>query len=89
MKQRRLSDDVIYNVVREYGVRLGVPSLAPHDCRRTFARLTKDAGADLNQIQFNMGHESVSTTQRYIGDNIDLVHAPGDLLRTDWTGKQL
>lgn len=86
LKDRRLNEQTIYDVVRTYAERLGVPRLAPHDLRRTYAKLTREAGADLDQIQFSMGHDSVSTTQKYIGDNQDLTHAPGDLLKTDWTG---
>jgi hypothetical protein len=41
--------------------------LAPHDLRRTCARLCHSAGGELEQIQFLLGHASVQTTERYIG----------------------
>jgi len=42
-------------------------SLAPHDLRRTCARLCHLAGGELEQIQFLLGHTSVETTERYLG----------------------
>lgn len=87
IKDRRLSDDVIYDVVREYGSKIGIPGLLPHDLRRTYAKLTRGAGADLDQIQFSMGHEDIKTTQRYIGDSQNFVRGPGDYLDTNWTGE--
>jgi integrase len=47
--------------------RIGVERLAPHDLRRTCARLCHGAGGELEQIQFLLGHASVQTTERYIG----------------------
>ncbi len=42
-------------------------SLAPHDLRRTCARLCHGAGGELEQIQFLLRHPSLQTTERYIG----------------------
>jgi integrase len=42
-------------------------SLAPHDLRRTYAHLCHQAGGELEQIQFLLGHVSVQTTERYLG----------------------
>jgi hypothetical protein len=44
-----------------------IPSLAPHDLRRTCVRLCHQAGGELEQIQFLLGHVSVQTTERYLG----------------------
>jgi site-specific recombinase XerD len=40
---------------------------APHDLRRTCARLCHGSGGELEQIQFLLGHVSVQTTERYLG----------------------
>ncbi len=45
----------------------GLPSVAPHDLRRTCARLCHQAGGELDQIQFLLGHVSIQTTERYLG----------------------
>ena len=42
-------------------------NVAPHDLRRTCARLCHMAGGELEQIQFLLGHLSVQTTERYLG----------------------
>ena len=63
----RLSEKVVWHVVRQYARRAGIEKLAPHDLRRTCARLCHQAGGELDQIQFLLGHVSVQTTQRYLG----------------------
>src|ERR1019366_3903375 len=55
-----------------------VAGLAPHDLRRTAAKLCRAAGGELEQIQLLLGHASVQTTERYLGTKQDLVHAPND-----------
>jgi integrase len=46
-------------------------ALAPHDLRRTCARLCYLAGGELDQIRFVLGHVSIQTTERYLGYNSD------------------
>ena len=57
---------------------VGVAGIAPHDMRRTCAKLCRAAGGELEQIQLLLGHSSVQTTERYLGTKQDLVHAPND-----------
>jgi site-specific recombinase XerD len=42
-------------------------TIAPHDLRRTCARPCHQAGGELEQIQFLLGHVSVQTTKQYLG----------------------
>lgn len=58
---------VIWNVVRAAATKCALPNVAPHDLRRTCARLCHEAGGELEQIQFLLGHVSVQTTERYLG----------------------
>jgi integrase len=73
-----LSEKVVWQMLRPYAEAAGVPGLAPHDCRRTAAKLCRAAGGELEQIQLLLGHASVQTTERYLGTKQDLVHAPND-----------
>ena len=62
-----LTEKVVWHVVRQYARKAGINKLAPHDLRRTCARLCHQAGGELDQIQFLLGHVSVQTTERYLG----------------------
>jgi integrase len=53
--------------VKEAAAKSGLSGLAPHDLRRTCARLCHQAGGELEQIQFLLGHVSIETTERYLG----------------------
>jgi site-specific recombinase XerD len=60
--------------------RADIKNLAPHDLRRTCARLCHLAGGELEQIQFLLGHASVQTTERYLGCKQKLSKAVNDNL---------
>ena len=62
-----MTDRVVWHVVKDYAAKLGLPELAPHDLRRSCARLCHVAGGELEQIQFLLGHISVQTTEKYLG----------------------
>lgn len=53
-------------------------SIAPHDLRRTFAKLARKGGSDMAQIQLVLGHQSIQTTEKYIGEQLDLTDSPSD-----------
>lgn len=55
-------------------------AIAPHDLRRTFAKLAHQGRAALEQIQISLGHASIQTTERYLGVEQDLLDAPCDHL---------
>ena len=62
-----LTENAVWHVVREYARKASIERLAPHDLRRTCARLCHAAGGELEQIQFLLGHVSIQTTERYLG----------------------
>jgi site-specific recombinase XerD len=80
-----ISQNVVWYVVRSCCGRAGLEHIAPHDLRRTCAKLCHDSGGELEQIQFLLGHASVQTTERYLGCKQNLGHPVNDLfeLRTD------
>ena len=65
----------VWHVVKAAAKRSGIKGLAPHDLRRTCARLCHEAGGELDQIQFLLGHVSVQTTERLLGCKQKLRHA--------------
>ena len=69
----------IFEVVENYGRRIGV-KIAPHDLRRSFAKLAHLGRAPLEQIQISLGHASIQTTEKYLGIQQDLSDAPCDHL---------
>lgn len=71
----RLSTQGILRAVGRYA-----EAIAPHDLRRTFAKLAFKGGAKLDQIQLSLGHASIQTTERYLGVQQDLSDAPCDYL---------
>ena len=56
----------VWHIVKESAKRIRVAKLAPHDLRRTCARLCHASGGELEQIQFLLGRVSVQTTERYL-----------------------
>jgi integrase len=81
MRGERLGEKVIWQMLKQYAEAVGVHGIGPHDLRRTWAKLCRAAGGELEQIQLLLGHASVQTTQRYLGTKQDLVHAPNDAIK--------
>jgi len=77
----RLGEKVVWQLIKPYAEAAGVPCIAPHDLRRTCAKLCRAGGGELEQIQLLLGHASVQTTERYLGTKQDLVHAPNDAIK--------
>jgi len=76
-----MSEKVVWQMLQQYATDAGVPGIAPHDCRRSCAKLCRAAGGELEQIQLLLGHASVQTTERYLGTKQDLVNAPNDAIK--------
>ena len=69
---------VVWQIVKESARSIGAAKVAPHDLRRTCARLFHASGGELEQIQFLLGHVSVQTTERYLGRNQQIRPAAND-----------
>jgi site-specific recombinase XerD len=75
-----ITPQAIYNIIVGYAGELKKKGVAPHDLRRTFAKLAHKGGAAIDQIQLSLGHESIQTTEDYLGVEQDLTDAPCDHL---------
>lgn len=75
-----LTEQAIYNIVVSYAEKLKKQGIAPHDLRRTFAKLAHKGGSPIDQIQLSLGHDSIQTTEKYLGVEQDLTDAPCDHL---------
>ncbi len=66
-----LTTNGLSTIVRRYSQLLGIP-FNSHDLRRTLAQLMRRAGVEIEQVQYILGHESVKTTELYLGGAIKL-----------------
>jgi site-specific recombinase XerD len=73
-----LSTTAVWKIVLHYAHLVGIERLAPHDLRRTCAKLCRKSGGDLEQIQFLLGHSSIQTTEKYLGGEQDIANAVND-----------
>jgi len=70
----------IFNIVNRYGKQIGIPELAPHDLRRTYAQLGYEAGVSITQVSVLLGHSNVSTTQKYLNLSLNLESTASDFI---------
>ena len=72
----------VYKAVKDYAASMRL-NIAPHDLRRTFAQLAHGKEVRLDQIKEALGHESIRTTEIYLGLKLDLQNAACDVLKLE------
>lgn len=75
----KMTSQAVWLIVQRYNP--AEDRIAPHDLRRTFAVLAEQGGANPRDIQTSLGHESVKTTEVYLGERKGLQNAPSDKIR--------
>jgi integrase len=79
VRDKPLDPATLFHIVRRYGLRTS-KTIAPHDLRRTFARLAYEGDAPPAQIQLALGHASQTPTEKYVNAQQGLQIAPSDML---------
>lgn len=80
LKDEPLDAATLFYIVKRHGWQAERGQIAPHDLRRTFARLAYEGAAPLAQIQLALGHANQVTTENYVNAAQDLKMSPSDVL---------
>ncbi len=74
-----ITDKAVRLIVQSAANTAGMPHIAPHDLRRSFARGAYEAGASFELIRQSLGHSNLATTERYVNSALELDHAATDI----------
>ena len=90
-KARPMDTRDVRRLVKKYALKAGIrQETSPHTLRHAAATHLLEAGADLRYIQEFLGHENVTTTQRYLHMSVEHLREPvetfGSLAHEDIPG---
>jgi integrase/recombinase XerD len=70
-KGYKMRREAMWNLIKKYADRVGVPAISPHTLRHSFATHMLLHDTDLRVVQEMLGHESIVTTQIYTHHNME------------------
>ena len=79
-----INGDAVYAIVKRVAVACGIEpdKVSPHSLRRTLATLSERRNVPLVDIQAQLNHRSIQTTETYLKSSHRVAEAPGE-----WMGK--
>jgi integrase len=69
----RLSPDRLRMIVKEIGQKSGVPRMHSHAFRHAVATALLNEGMDIKQVQLQLGHSSLKSTEAYVHPDHEMV----------------
>jgi integrase len=75
-----LSVDGVHFIVKAAGEAAGVPNIAAHDMRRSFAGILEQKGVPVTDISRLLRHSNVGITSTYLDSNPNKVASLGDVI---------
>lgn len=63
-----ITGDGIWRIVKKWAGAFDLGKFAPHDARRSFARVAKLNGLEMSQLSQTLGHSTIAVTERYVND---------------------
>jgi integrase/recombinase XerD len=72
-KSKRFNTNALTQLVKRLYERVGIVGATSHSMRRTFITKLATSGVSVRVIAEAVGHASISTTQRYIDVNDELI----------------
>ena len=77
-KATALSEKVVWQLLQPYAEAAGLGGIAPHDLRRSCAKMCRAAGGELGADSIASGPRIGADDRAVLGTKQDLVHAPND-----------